>query len=227
MTALPTSPAARNTCLFWSRLHCEPTTGEPSGGVSTARALLGVSRPAFSARVQPKTPMLVARKSNLPQPTEWTCSQKGSCRRFPQPAEVHIARMPSFIDSSLFCRKKSKAELAIRPKMPARVPAVTIIVPVATTALDRLTVGPNRRSASVNAASTARVKTGSMSMDSRSQSENGAWVLWMWPAAIRSDITQNQSAHVIAIAKVNTADHGTEDRPVVAVRSWLERTTRV
>src|SRR3954468_10424963 len=226
MTALPMSPAARNTCMFWSRLTWEPTTGEPSVAVSTAWALLRVSRPALSATIQPTTTMLVAKRSKLPQPTEWTCSHNVSCRRFPQPADVHIPRMPSFIDSSLFCRKKSKAELATRPKMPARVPAVTIIVPVATTALDLLTVGPNRRSASVNAASTARVKTGSMSMDSRSQSENGAWVLWMWPAAIRSDITQNQSAHVIAIAKVNTADHGTEDRPVVAVRSWSEPTTR-
>src|SRR3954454_15407026 len=103
--------------------------------------------------------------------------------------------------------------------MPVRVPAVTIIALVATTALDRLMVGPKRRSASVNAQSTAMVKTGSMSMDSRSQLENGAWVRWMWPAAIRRDITQNQSAHVIAIAKVISADHGTENRPVVAVRS--------
>src|SRR3954451_13097912 len=111
--------------------------------------------------------------------------------------------------------------------MPARVPAVTIIALVATTALDLLMVGPNRSSASVNAQSTAMVKTGSMSMHSRSQPENGVWVRWMWPAAIRRDITQNQSAHVIAIAKVITADHGTADRPVGAVRSLAERTTRV
>src|SRR4051794_12713 len=129
---------------------------------------------------------------------------------------------PVWCRSSTWSRK-SNHELAIITRVPATVAVAATrprLPPTARTPRGR---GPNQRCARTNATSTATTYTGSSSVDSWSQVENGAEVRSMAPTAPRNTTSQNPFTKASTTAKGSTCDQATAarvlSRPVAAVTS--------